>query len=241
MAKPLLNLRASDAGLLLGLCLCLCWVAASRLPVSWGWESGPLESFQSFTLLLGMLVACLAAYQQRNQATSKIWLVVSLFWLGMLGRELAWGAVFFPPLSMDAETGPRYTSSVLWWKPAVAWVGAVMLLLCAYWFVRYRLLSRVVLRWMRERSVPWGCMAVFVLAMGLSALAEGHAGLQLAHVPESSRMAMEEMCECWAYMALWCGQWRLVHAMQDWRSSSYLQTMHFALSSLGESFERRSV
>lgn len=239
MVKTLLNLRASDAWLLLG--LCLCFVGASGLPASWGWENGPLESFQAFTLLLGMLMAWLAAYQQRDMAASKIWMVASLFWLGMLGRELAWGAVFLAPLGMDAESGPRYTSSVLWWKPAVVWVGAAMLLMCAYWTARYRLLSRVVLRWMREHDLPWGGLAVFVLAMVLSALAEGHAGDKLAHLSESSRMAMEEMCECWAYMALWWAQWRLVHTMQDWRGSSYLQTMHFSLGSLGESFERRSI
>ena len=223
--KTLVNMRSSSWVLLLG--LCTSFVAASGLPASWGWENGPLENFQALTLLLGMLIAWMAAYQQRAMASGKIWLVAALFWLGMLGRELAWGAVFLPPLGINEHSGPRYTSSVLWWKPAVVWVCAAMLLLCAYWVTRYRLLSRVVGRWWREHSMPWGCLAVFVLAMVLGAVAEGHASGLLAPLSESTRMAMEEMCECWAYLALWWAQWRLVHAMQDWRASSYLQTMQF--------------
>lgn len=237
--KTLINVRLSTWVLLLG--LCVSYVCAAALPASWGWENGPLETYQAVTLLVGVLLSWIAAYQQRDMSTSKIWLVASLFWLGMLGRELAWGAVFLPAMGVDPQSGPRYTSSVLWWKPAVVWVCSALLVVCLYWVVRYRLLQRVVLRWLRERSMTWGCLMVFVLAMVMGAMAEGHAGGLLDKLPESARMVMEEMAECWAYMALWWAQWRLVHDMQDWRASSYLQAMHFALPSLGESFERRSI
>lgn len=237
--KTLVTVRSSSWVLLLG--LCVSFVAASGLPMSWGWENGPLENFQAVTLLIGMLVAWMAAYQQRDMGSSKIWLVASMFWLGMFGRELAWGAVFMPPLGVDEHGAPYYTSSVLWWKPAVVWVCVGMLLACVYWVARYRLLTRVVLRWLGERSMPWGCLAVFVLAMVLSAVAEGHGITWLAKLSAPNLMAMEEMSECWAYLALWWAQWRLVHEMQDWRASNYLQTMHFSFSSLSKRFERRSI
>ena len=216
--KTLVNVRASSWVLLLG--LLASFVAAAGLPAFWGWENGPLESFQSLILLLGMSTAWWAAYRQRDASTSKIWLVASLFWLGMLGRELAWGAVFLPPVGMHAESGPTYTSSILWWKPAVVWVCSAMLLACVYWVLRYRLISRVVVRWWREGQMPWGCLAVFVLSMLLGAVAEGHgAGEWLQSLGEGTRMAMEEMCECWAYMALWWAQWRLVQVAHGWHAS----------------------
>jgi hypothetical protein len=236
--KTLVNVRSSTWLLLGG--LCAFFMLAVGLPASWGWENGPLENFQALTLLAGLLVAVISAWQQRGMAAGKIWWVAAMFWLGLLGRELAWGAVFLPAQGFDAVEGPRYTSSILWWKPAVVWVCLAMLAACAYWVLRYRLIPRVLLRWAREAAMPWGCLLVFVLAMVLSAVAEGHAAVAL-HLPEGSLLAMEEMTECWAYLALWWGQWVLVHHMQEWRSSSYLQTLHFSRTTLGESFERRSI
>ena len=40
-------------------------------------------------------------------------------WLLLAARELSWGAALLPPLSIGAD-GPEYSSSVLWYKPAVA-------------------------------------------------------------------------------------------------------------------------
>lgn len=237
--KTLINMRSST-GLLLG-GLCACFMLAMGLPVSWGWENGPLENLQAVILLVGMLVAVMAAGQQRHMPAGKIWWVAALLWLGMLGRELAWGAVFLPAHGFDPETGPRFTSSILWWKPAVVWLCAALLAGCVYWVLRYRLIPRVLLRWLREGAMPWGCLAVFVLAMVLSAVTEGHGQLPALPLPEMTLLAMEEMAECWAYLSLWWGQWVLVHHMQEWRSSSYLQTMHFSLSAVGERFERRSI
>ena len=237
--KTLNNVRSSSWLLLGG--LCACFMLAMGLPASWGWENGPLENVQALTLLVGLVVAVIAAVQQRSMAAGKIWWVAALFWLAMLGRELAWGAVFLPAQGFNPETGPRYSSSVLWWKPAVVWVCSAMLAACAYWVLRYRLVPRVLLRWLRERAMPWGCLGVFVLAMLLSALVEGHGKLPIPHLPESMLLAMEEMAECWAYLSLWWAQWVLVHHMQEWRTSSYLQTLHFSISAVGESFERRAI
>lgn len=237
--KTLVNVRASSWLLLVG--LCSSYVLAMGLPLSWGWENGPLESFQAVLLLVGACLAGIAAYQQRDMAAGKVWCVAILLWLGMLGRELSWGAVFKAPLGMDPLTGPLYSSNVLWWKPAVVWVCSAMLAAALYWVVRYRLITRVGMRWWREAAMPWGCLAVFAVAMLLSAWAEGHGAWLMGMVAPAARMVMEEMAETWAYMALWWAQWRLVHHMQEWRASSYLQTMHFSMRDLGEGFERRPI
>lgn len=230
MMNILARTQRSSALLLAG--LCSSWVLAAGLPVFWGWENGPLESFQILTLLAGLGVAVVVAWLQRDRAEGKVWCIAAFFWLAMLGRELAWGAVFLPPLHVNDASGPRYTSSVLWWKPAVVWVFTAMLLLSLCWVARLRLLQRVALRWLHERALPWGCLAVFVLAMLLSAVAEGHIRVAMVQEAGASLMAMEEMAECWAYLALCWGQWLLVQHMRAWSASSYLQTMHLPLRSL---------
>ena len=146
------------------------------LPTSWGWENGPLEDLQALCLLGGLLVSLWAAYQQRHLPQSKLWWVIATLWLGMLGRELAWGAAFLPPIEMLADTGPLIRSRVLWWKPVVVWVCAALLVLSAYVVLRYRLLQTVVARWAREHAIPWGCLVLFVAAMLLSAWTETQAG-----------------------------------------------------------------
>lgn len=238
MIRTLGNTRVSSRLLLLG--LCVSYALAVRLPVTWGWENGPLEIFQTLTLLAGLLVALLAAQAHRPK-TASFWWIAALFWLAMLGRELAWGAVFLEPLGMDAERGPRYSSSVLMWKPAVAWMCCAMLLLCVFWVVRYRLFHQVLLRCQRESALPWGGLLVFVLAMVLSAAAEGHVGKMWWSQLQGVRLTMEEVAECWAYLAVWWAQWLLVQHMRQWRSGNYLQTLHFARNSLHERLERRSV
>lgn len=237
--KTLVNVRASSWLLLTG--LCSSYVLALGLPVSWGWENGPLESIQAVILLAGAFLAGIAGYQQRDMAAGKVWCVAALLWLGMLGRELSWGAALSAPSGMDALIGPFYSSSLLWWKPAVVWVCSAMALLAIYWVVRYRLIARVAVRWWHEAAMPWGCLIAFAIAMALSAVTEGHGSTLMAHIAPSARMVMEEMAETWAYVALWWAQWRLVHHMHDWRASSYLQTMHFSMRGLGEGFERRPI
>lgn len=237
--KTLINMRSSSWLLLGG--LCAFFMLSMGLPASWGWENGPLEIFQALTLLLGLAVAVTAGWQQRGMTTGKIWWVAALCWLGMLGRELAWGAVFLPAQYVHPDTGPSYTSSMAWGQPAVVWVCAAMLAVGAYWVLRYRLIPRVLLRWQRERAMPWGCLVAFVAAMLLSTLAASHGKAAMPHLPVTTLLAMEGMAECWAYLSLWWAQWVLVHHMQEWRTSSYLQTMHFSLSALGERFERRTI
>lgn len=229
------NLRFSSWVLLAGLCASL--VLAGGLPEGWGWENGPLESFQAVTVLVGLGMAWLAAWQQRGMVASKIWCVAAVVWLAMLGHELAWGAVFWPPQGMGVASEPLYKASALWGQPAVVGVCAAMLLVCAVWVVRFQLVQRVWLRWLGERAMPWGSLLVCVLALLLSALAAGRGPWALPQVVGTSLLVMQEMAECWAYLALCWGQWLLVQHTQTWRASGYLQTMHFSLNSLGEGFD----
>ncbi|MBQ0132932.1 MAG: hypothetical protein KBT18_12415 [Comamonas sp.] len=200
--------------LLVGLALSL--PLAHLLPVSWGWENGPLETLQALTLLAGCLTAAWSAWSQRRQSGAAIWRIAAILWLCMLGRELAWGAVFYAPLGMDAHSGPLYSSSVLWFKPAVKWVCAALLVLCMFWVWRCRLLGRVLWPWLQQRLMPWDCLLVFVLSMLLSANAEGHSYLPLLQSLPIGGMVAEEMAECWAYACLWWAQWHLIACTTAW-------------------------
>lgn len=236
-----MHVRASSWILLLG--LCLGYILAAGVPASWGKHDGVLEGVQAVTLLAGGLVAVLAAYQQRGMAVGKIWWVAAMGWLGLLSHELAGHAgLVLPQAQVWLDAGPRLPSGGLPW-PALAAAGAYAALLLAgvYWVLRYRLLSRVVVRWWHESAMPWGCVLVGMLALLLAAVAQGQVGLPMPQMPDTTRSVMVAMTECWVYAALWWAQWLLLHHMQDWRLSSYLQTMHFSRSSLGERFERRSI
>lgn len=235
--KKWMHLRLSSGLLFAGLVIGS--VLALKLPATWGWENGLLENFQAVTVLLGLSVACLAAWQQRSIVASKIWCVAAVVWLAMLGHELAWGAVFVPAQSVSDSHGPLYSARALWWQPAVVWVCSALLLLCGAWVVRFQLVQRAVLRWLREAAMPWGCLTVLVLAMLLSATAAGQGLWTLPQALDGQRMVLQAMAECWAYLALCWGQWLLVQHMQQWRASRYVQTLHFSISSLDEGFERR--
>lgn len=226
MMKTLDGMRASSVVLLLSGCVS-CAIALS-LPVHWGWESGHLENMQAALLLVGAVSAMVAAWQQRSVPGGAIWKVASLFWLVMLGRELAWGATLLAPLSFDPEHGPLYTSSVLWWKPAVKWMCMGLLALCVVWTLRHRLISRVGLRWWRESAMPWGALANFALAMVVGTLAERE-GAQWLPMSAGGLLVLEEMAECWAYLALWWAQWSLQQHMLQWRASAYVTTLQLAL------------
>lgn len=205
--------RASVA-LLVGLTMSL--PLAHLLPVAWGWENGLLETLQALALLAGLLTAVWSAWSQRHQSGAAIWRIAAIFWLCMLGRELAWGAVFYAPLGMDVQSGPLYRSSVLWFKPAVKWVCAALLVLCIFWVWRCQLLGRVVWPWLQQRLVPWRCLLLFVLCMLLSANAEGHRYVPFLESLPITGIVAEEMAECWAYLCLWWAQWHLIVGTTAW-------------------------
>ena len=196
--------------------LVLSFPLATVLPPFWGWENGPLEFAQAASLLAGLLTAAVAAYQQRGTTAAPLWWVAIPVWLLMLGRELAWGAAFLPAIGHN-EWGPTVSSRVLWFRPAVPWVGVGLLLLCIYWTLRHRLWSRVLARLQRERAWPVVSLALFVVAMVIAALAESSSLPQLRDGLGTRVLVLEELAETWAYAALWLAQWALVRQTATWR------------------------
>ena len=65
------------------------------LPVSLGWENGPIEMAQNGLLVLAILMSLGMAHTRRTQGA--LWLAFALIWFVLLGRELSWGAVWAEP------------------------------------------------------------------------------------------------------------------------------------------------
>ncbi|QIL72527.1 hypothetical protein G7048_20500 [Diaphorobacter sp. HDW4B] len=193
---------------------------ATVLPQSWGWENGVLENFQVVILMSGCVTAIWAAFKQSDAATRAAWWAAALIWLILAGRELAWGAAFLPPLGFN-DHGPVISSRVLWYRPAVPWVCAGLLLvgLIAMW--RSHAFSRFLLRLLRDHVWPWGTMALIAACMILSAVSEGHGKLHVPMLDVSALIVAEEVFETWAYIGIWLVQRQLIRHTARWARSLY--------------------
>lgn len=205
------------ANCVLLLALILSFPLSFILPQWLGWENGLLENIQAVTLLAGMLAAALAAGQQKGSVAAPLWWIAMPFWLVFLGRELAWGAAFLDPMG-ENQWGPTISSRVLWYRPAVPWIGTALLLLCIYWLLRHRVFSRVLVRLQQERAWPWFSLGIFALAMMASTNAEGHGFMRFQHWWGTQVVVLEELVETIGYFALYLAQWRLIRQTATWRT-----------------------
>lgn len=199
--------RAWLALLLLG--LALSYPAARLLPISFGWENGWLEDLQVVVLLAGAAMAAVFARDVRSggeagRAARGLALALVPVWCLLAARELSWGAVLLPPVGF-AEDGPVYSSAMLWYKPAVIPLAALVLAWCAWVFVRHGA-YRVVLHLLRSPQFAWAELALLVLAGLLSTYAEGHLGVALPQRLMDQALVMEEWAELFAYIALVAAQ-----------------------------------
>jgi len=98
--------------------LLFCYPLSFVLPPRYGWENGWVEAGQVLILLVGLVAALRYATRALDSAGQCFWLMIAPFWLICMGREISWGEVFLKPVHVDEE-GPGFSSSLLWYKPAV--------------------------------------------------------------------------------------------------------------------------
>ena len=193
---------------------------ATVLPQSWGWENGFLEDAQVVILLAGCLTAVWAGLRQSDAAARASWWSAALVWLILAGRELAWGAAFMPPMGFD-DHGPIISSRVLWYRPAVPWVCAGLLLVALVSMWQSKAFSRFVMRLLRERAWPWLTVALIAACVTMSAISEGHGKLHVPMMDVSALIVAEEVFETWAYVGIWLAQWQLIRHSARWARSLY--------------------
>lgn len=187
------------------------------LPVSrwmphWtSWESGLWESLQNALLFTGAVWAIAAARRSSAAQGRALWAIAALFWLVILGRETAWGAVFTPPLSYNPSGEPVWSSRTLWYRPAISYViGATAIVALVHW-LRNKVWSRHLVPVLRQDTAAVvGALALFVLCMLVSTHAEGHGFFKLQYWSEEQGMVLEELSELLAYAALWFLQARMI-------------------------------
>ncbi|MDO9403374.1 MAG: hypothetical protein Q7T87_05045 [Polaromonas sp.] len=199
------SLRLPNAILLIVL-LMLCYPASRWLPLTWGWENGPVENLQFAVLLAGMVLALVRYSGKPRSAVSMLALAAAPVWAILAARELSWGAVFLTPNEVTAE-GPVFASSLLWYKPAVAPLSLLLLAFSAFIAVRWRL-DRLLVRAWRQKQFPLSELLLMLLLMFVSGCSEAHMGCsrELFH---TQNQVLEELVELVAYLAIVLAQWRL--------------------------------
>lgn len=182
------------------------------LPVSLGWENGPIEMAQNGLLVLAILMSLGMAHTRRTQGA--LWLAFALIWFVLLGRELSWGAVWAEPLSRTPEGEPFYSSHVLFYRPYVPAIlgvvsGTIALLL-------WRSGLKNLLRdgwWCKRSQFPWLSVCAMLVYGVMSWLIE-HLPLEWQPwVLRGQAQVLEELFETMVYGFAGSAQW---HAFRHW-------------------------
>lgn len=169
------------------------------MPVSWGWENGPVENAQVLVLLAGLYFACRAWRGGANSKPAMLALCVIPIWLILVGRELSWGSVFLDPLGHGPD-GPIYSSRVLWYRPMVPPLAGLLVLGSLFIAWRHQL-HRYLAGILAARRFPWLCVFIVLGAALGSTIGEGHLPAFARDLIARSEV-LEEMAECVGYLAM---------------------------------------
>lgn len=190
----------------------LMYPMAWYFPVQWGWENGLFENTQLAICFLGFVVATYAMCKEQKINLRWFWLMIITIWFIMFWRELSWGACFYPPTVMDPETGGKYPSALLWYKPIIHPLLWLLLAAIVVIFFIKQQYKTVIVLW-HEKQFP---LIEFILALIgalISTAAEEHMGLVLPFVKyfaEGQVQMMEELGELAMYLALFAAQLRVL-------------------------------
>ena len=176
------------------------FLICQRLPVEAGWENGPVEMTQNFMLAFAGVASLGMAFVRRTHVQRYFWLAAALIWLLILGRELAWGAAWHPPLWFHPEHGPFISSRHLSYRPLVPYVGSAVLLLAIGLCLLARPGRLLAHARVRKGLMPWGSLLSATIYALISTYAErsADAGLSIFRHPQVG----EEVFETGAYFFL---------------------------------------
>lgn len=185
----------------------LSYYIGSYLPITWGWENGPLEWSQVVILATGaLLTGCwwqeAKAARQYRQACFFAWAMP--LWLLMICRELSWGRVFYP-VGLDPVSGPYFFSiSQLPYGKIVYPVIALILLAFLVAVVRHKLYA-IPYELFRQDRFPISEFSLVIVSFVVAYIAE----------KQLHNAIMEEIVECVAYLSLILTAYRVKVALQQ--------------------------
>lgn len=189
------------------------YYADSYLPLTWGWENGPLEWSQVVILTAGaLLTGCWwqEAISSRRFHHARLFAWAMPLWLLMIGRELSWGRVFYQA-GLDPIEGPYFISVAQ--LPYGKFVYPVLAIIILTWLVavvKYRLYA-IPYDLFRQERFPTSNFILIVFSFIVAYIAEQH----------FHNAIMEELVECVAYLSLVLTAYRVKIALQQ-RSSIVL-------------------
>lgn len=172
----------------------LSYFISPYLPISWGWENGPLEWLQVVILAIGLVLNYKWWYDAKandDHGSARFLLLATPLWLLMVGRELSWGRVFYPT-GFDAVTGPSFVS--LAQLPYGAIVNPLLAVIIVVWLfavIKYGM-YKIPYQLLKEKHFPVSELIISILALVAAGLGE-----KTLHLP-----VMEEFDECLAYVGL---------------------------------------
>lgn len=184
----------------------LSYYIASYLPLTWGWENGPLEWSQVVILAVGAFLTCCwwreaRSSRQFHHARFFAWAIP--LWLLMIGRELSWGRVFYPAGTHPVD-GPYFISvAQLPYGKIVYPVIAIVILAWLFAVIKYKLYA-FPYDLLRQDRFPTSEFILVVLSFIVAYVAEKHL----------HNAIMEEIVECVAYLALILTAYRIRIALQ---------------------------
>lgn len=185
----------------------LAYFAGRHMPVTWGWENGPLEWSQVVILAAGMLLTGhwrQEAKRSGNRPHVLFFTWAIPLWLLMIGRELSWGRVFYP-LGVDAVDGPFFIPvSELPYGSVVYPLIAAVILAWLFAVITYKL-YQVPYELYRQGHFPRGEFLLVIFSFIVADIAEKSLDYQI----------LEEIAECVAYFSLVLTAYRVKAALQE--------------------------
>lgn len=188
-----------------------------QLPLTWGWENGPLEWSQVVILTVGALLTGYwwqeaKSVRRFHHARFFAWAIP--LWLLMIGREISWGRVFYQA-GLDPVNGPYFISvAQLPYGKVVYPVLAIIILSWLFSVVKYKLYA-IPYELFRQERFPTGDFILVVSSFIVAYIAEQHL----------HNAIMEELVECAAYLSLVLTAYRVKIALQQ--RSSIILPHHF--------------
>ncbi|WP_392562601.1 hypothetical protein RHO12_03710 [Orbus sturtevantii] len=189
----------------------LLYPMAWLFPIQWGWENGLIENTQLAICFIGFIFAAYAIFKVKDKNLRWFWSMIIAIWFILFWRELSWGACFYPPTSIDPQTGGAYPSALLWYKPIVHPLLWLILICIALVFVIKKQYRIIAVLW-HEKQFPLIEFVLAVLGVFISTAAEGHMHLSLPLVnyfTAGQMQIVEELGELAIYLALLAAQLRV--------------------------------
>ena len=158
--------------------------ADTVLPISLADENGIIENIQVLTLILATLI-CLSKTRRSEGSVRLLWWAGFLFCALLVGRELSWGRVFFPPM----ENGNFPPIKALPYGPLVYPLIGVTMLSIIVLLVRGK-----IVHYFRTHDMSLSLHTLLAAAILIAADAE-----KLHLLAHTQGMLVEELCELYAY------------------------------------------